>query len=70
LTAVVLGPIALGLATAGSIAFSGFSTEAEVPDVTLVTLSFLLGFSYHDTLKGLSTLSKKLWGLESAAQRN
>ncbi len=58
-SSTVLGPIALGLLLTGSIIFSGFSTEKEIPHFSAVAISFLLGFTYHDTLKLLRNLSRQ-----------
>jgi hypothetical protein len=60
-SSVVLGPIALSLLLAGSIVFVGFSAGEEVPHFSAVAVSFLLGFTYHDTLKALRKLSRRLF---------
>ncbi len=60
-SSIILGPISLALAKAGTITFAGLSATAEVPAFTMVTLSFVLGFAYHDTLKGLAKLSENIF---------
>lgn len=60
-SSIVLGPIALGLLLSGSIIFSGFATEKEIPYFSAVIIGFLLGFSYHDSLKLLRNLSRQIF---------
>ena len=60
-SSAVLGPVTLGLLLTGSIVFSGFSTGKEIPHFSAVTISFLLGFAYHDTLGLLRDLSRKIF---------
>ncbi len=62
ISSCILGPVGLSLLRAGAIVFSGFSSGRDVPLFTTVAVCFLLGFSYHDTLGGLRSLSKKFWG--------
>jgi hypothetical protein len=64
LSCVILGPITIALARAGAITFTGFAPGRPMPMFTLVGLSFVLGFTYHDTLKALARLSKKYLGKE------
>jgi len=60
-SSIVLGPIALGLLLSGSIIFSGFATEKEIPYFSAIIIGFLLGFSYHDSLKLLRNLSRQIF---------
>ena len=69
-SSIILGPIALGLLLSGSIIFSGFATEREIPYFSAVTISFLLGFSYHDTLKLLRNLSRQIFDREESNKGN
>ena len=62
LSSIVLGPISIFLLQAGAIVFAGFSLDKTIPDYTVVTVSFLFGFSYHDSLDKLSELSRKMLG--------
>jgi len=64
LSSVILGPITIALAQAGAITFTGFAAGKQMPMFTVVGLSFVLGFAYHDTLKALTRLSKKYLGKE------
>lgn len=61
-SATILGPISIFLLQAGAIVFAGFSPDKTIPDYTVVTVSFLFGFSYHDSLDKLSELSRKMLG--------
>jgi len=61
LSSFVLGPVGLALLQTGAIIFSGFSAGHDVPFFTIVAVCFLLGFSYHDTLKALKDLSGRLF---------
>jgi hypothetical protein len=70
LASVILGPITMALAWAGAITFTGSAAGKQMPILTLVGFSFLMGFSYHDTLKGLQTLSSKIVDLISATRKN
>jgi hypothetical protein len=58
-SSVVLGPIGLCLLQGGSLVFTGFKQGADVPIFSCVALSFLLGFTYHDTLAALRNLSRR-----------
>jgi len=60
-SSVVLGPVGLALLQAGAVAFVGFSREVPVPLYSIIAVSFLLGFGYHDTLGALRRLSRKLF---------
>jgi uncharacterized membrane protein YciS (DUF1049 family) len=59
-SSIVLGPIALGLTKAGAISFGGLSANTSSPLLTVVAVSFILGFTYHDTLNWLRKLSEKI----------
>jgi len=61
-SSIVLGPISIFLLQAGAIVFAGFSVDKAIPDYTIITVSFLFGFSYHDSLKALRNLSLKMLG--------
>jgi hypothetical protein len=69
-SSVVLGPVGFSLLLAGSIVFNGFSPAGPVPHFTVVAISFLLGFAYHDTLKALTSLSRRIFTKESQADNN
>ncbi len=64
----ILGPVGVALLQAGAIVFSGLSAEQDIPSFTLIAVSFVLGFSYHDTLNGLRGISRKIW--EPTKSRN
>lgn len=59
-SSIVLGPISLALAKTGAITFGALSTSTNVPLLTVVGVSFVLGFAYHDTLKWLAKLSERI----------
>jgi len=65
LSSTVLGPISIFLLQAGAIIFAGFSADKTIPDYTIMAVSFLFGFSYHDSLKALQKLSRKMFGGEN-----
>jgi PAS domain S-box-containing protein len=67
LSSFVLGPVGFSLLLAGSIVFNGFSPAGPVRRFTVVAMSFLLGFAYHDTLKALRSLSRRIFAKESEA---
>jgi hypothetical protein len=57
-SSIILGPISLAFANAGAITFAGLSATDDIPTFTMIGLSFVLGFAYHDTLRGLAKLSE------------
>lgn len=61
ISSTILGLVALSLLLTGSIIFSGFSIEKEIPHFSAVTISFILGFTYSDTLKLLRKLSRQIF---------
>ncbi|MBI4246127.1 MAG: hypothetical protein HY614_02965 [Candidatus Rokubacteria bacterium] len=63
-SSVVLGPVGLALLHAGAVIFVGVSRETDLPLYSVVGVSFLLGFGYHDTLGALRRLSRKLFDVE------
>jgi hypothetical protein len=67
-SSVVLGPISVALAKAGAITFSGVSSTTGVPTFTIVALGFILGFTYHDTLKGLAKLSESIFASKNESR--
>jgi hypothetical protein len=71
-SSVVLGPVGLCLLLAGSIVFGTFSSGQEIPIFSVIAVGFLLGFAYHDTLKALRKLSRKLfdWQEEDEALKS
>jgi len=73
-SSVVLRPVGLALLQAGSLIFVGFSKETPTPMYSIVAVSFLLGFAYHDTLAALRRLSRNLFetgkGEEDTKQQN
>jgi hypothetical protein len=61
LSSVILGPIAIFLLQAGAIVFVGTVGDGKIPDYTIVAVSFLFGFSYHDSLRALRKLSQRMF---------
>jgi hypothetical protein len=61
-SSVVLGPVSIFLLQAGAIVFAGSSPDKSIPDYTVMAVSFLFGFSYHDSLKALGRFSSKMLG--------
>jgi hypothetical protein len=60
-SAVVMGPVGLGLLETGSLLFSGYSPgKSPTPILIVVVVCFLLGFSYHDTLNFFREYSRIL----------
>ncbi len=61
-SAVVMGPIGLGLLETGSLFFSGYSPDkTPTPILVVVVVCFLLGFGYHDTLNSFREYSRLLF---------
>ncbi len=60
-SSVVLGPISFAFVKVGAIPFASISKGAAVPIWPLVTLCFILGFTYHDTLNALAKFSEKIF---------
>ena len=57
----VLGPMTLALLRTGSLISSGLTTEKEIPLFSVVSVSFVLGFTYHDTLDFMRNLSRQIF---------
>jgi hypothetical protein len=68
-SSLVLGPFSIFLLQAGAIVFAGFTADKAIPDYTVMAVSFLFGFSYHDSLKGLQALSRKILGGEKGERK-
>lgn len=68
-SSIVLGPISIFLLQAGAIVFAGFSSQKNIPDYTIVTVSFLFGFAYHDSLRALRKLSRRMFSRSNDAQK-
>ena len=60
-SSIILGPVSYALVKTGAVTLAGSSAAREIPVLNCVTLSFILGFTYHDTLKALSDLSKRIF---------
>jgi hypothetical protein len=68
-SSIVLGPVSYALVKTGAVTLAGSSAAREISVLSSAALSFILGFTYHDTLNALSHLSKRIFTVNMTNDR-